>query len=104
MDALRILSRRLEACAAAVAGRSSLTSCRLGDGQGVRDLEPLGTMVPHSHRSNGGRPGRYGLLVGGMADGDKSAFSGTLLDIIGDHRERKPEALRRSIRVVGLRV
>jgi uncharacterized protein DUF3616 len=87
-----ILSAALDALFGGGAPDARLYQLPLGDGQGVRDLAPLdnGFLILAGPTADG--PGRYAVYWWD-GDGDNVRFLRDLADIIGDHRERKPEAL-----------
>jgi hypothetical protein len=87
-----ILSVGLDALFGGGAPNSRLHRLQIGEGQGVRDLARLddGFLVLGGPSADG--PGRYAVY---WWDGDsyKVRLLRDLSDIIGDDRERKPEAL-----------
>jgi hypothetical protein len=87
-----ILSLALDALFGGGAPDARLRQLRLGDGQGVRDLAPLdnGFLILAGPTADG--PGSYAVYWWD-GDSDTVRFLRDLGDIIGDHRERKPEAL-----------
>jgi hypothetical protein len=87
-----ILSVALDALFGGGAPDARLYQLRFGDGQGVRDLAPLdnGFLILAGPTADG--PGRYAVYWWD-GDSDNVRFLRDLADLIGDHRERKPEAL-----------
>jgi hypothetical protein len=87
-----ILSVALDALFGSGAPDARLHQLRLGDGQGVRDLAPFdnGFLILAGPTADG--PGRYAVYRWD-GDSDTVRLLRDLSDVIGDHRERKPEAL-----------
>ncbi len=87
-----ILSVGLDALFGGGAPNARLHGLQIGDGQGVRDLARLddGFLVLAGPSADG--PGRYAVYWWD-GDSDNVRFLRDLADIIGDDRERKPEAL-----------
>jgi hypothetical protein len=87
-----ILSVALDSLFGSGAPNKHLYRLRLGDGQGVRDLAPLGEgfLILAGPAADG--PGRYAVHWWD-GDSEKVRFLRDLSDVVGDDRERKPEAL-----------
>ena len=87
-----ILSVALNSLFGSGAPNAHVHRLRLGDGQGVRDLASLGDgfLVLSGPSADG--PGRYAVYWWD-GDSEKVRLLRDLSDIVGDDRERKPEAL-----------